>query len=292
MERFKATTCPVDTLGGVQVLKPPKRRKTKTKGENTTPLVSISENENLQKIYHLGISKRNENYLYGLVPVNDARKGQKNKSFRSCQLLNNAENNRRGFIVKTQPKWNTEIQVSGLDTTTGEFIPNVETYQTNDLKAGNNRKIVAAKNFCEIYSPQLKKRSVSAILHTFTQLDLAGKDMRSMIDIVKSRYKSIGRKLKGYFWVLEISSPDKQKNLSGFHLHYHLVVIVDRLNIKGGKMPQALKLNDAWGQRTQVEFVKSSLEGLLVGYLGKNNWRLTDTNNKKIRMFGNSRRYY
>jgi hypothetical protein len=91
--------------------------------------------------------------------------------------------------------------------------------------------------------------------------------------------------------VLEISSPDKQKNLSGFHLHYHLVVIVDRLNIKGGKMPKALKLNDAWGQRTQVEFVKSSLEGLLIGYLGKNNYRLTDTKGKKIRMFGNSRRY-
>jgi|JI10StandDraft_1071094.scaffolds.fasta_scaffold67790_2 hypothetical protein len=291
MERFKATTYPVDTIGGVQVLKQPKRRKIETKGENTTPLVPIAENENLQKIYHFGISKRNENYLAGLVPVKVARKPKTNKSLRSCQLLNNAENNRQVFIVKTQPKWNTEIQVSGLDTTTGEFIPNVETYQTNDLKAGNNRKIVAAKNFCEIYSPQLKKRSVSAILHTFTQLDLAGKDMRSMIDIVKCRYKSIGRKLKGYFWVLEISSPDKQKNLSGFHLHYHLVVIVDRLNIKGGKMPNALKLNDAWGQRTQVEFIKSSLEGLLIGYLGKNNYRLTDTQGKKIRMFGNSRRY-
>ena len=63
MVQFKTKPIAVNTTKGVQVAEQPKRRKLKSKGENTTPLVPVAENENLQKIYHLGISKRNENYL-------------------------------------------------------------------------------------------------------------------------------------------------------------------------------------------------------------------------------------
>lgn len=265
------------------------RRKLKVGGAQTEFIVDGQLS--LQRIYHLGISKRNVNYKAGLILVERGKLRRPASYIRSCQLLNNAETSEPNFVVITKPKWNTLIQVSGLNTNTGEFIPNLEAYQTNDLKAGNYRKIQSAKRFSKFYCPLIEKKLVSAIMHTFTQLELAGKDMRSMIDIVKCRYKSIGRKLRGYFWVLEISSPNKQINAVGYHLHYHLVVIVDRLNIKGGKMPKALKLNEVWGQRTHVEFVKTNLEALVVGYLCKSNFRLTDTNGKKIRMFGNSRRY-
>lgn len=287
MVRSKTSSHPVKVFTGIEVLKQPKRRKLKSKGENTTPLVPVAENENLQKIYHLGISKRNENYLAGLVPVKGARKQKTKKSLRSCQLLNNAENNSREYIVQTQPKWNTQMKVSGLDKTTGEFIPELETYNTNDLKAGKYRQISAAKKFCVNIKNLQKQKQGSILLHTFTRLNEADCDIRSLIEILKARYKSLGRKIRGYFWVLEVSNPKKG---SDFHLHYHLVVFVDRLNIKGGKMPEALKLNDVWGQRTQVEFLRKSLEGFLLGYLSKSDARLKDSNGKKIRMFGSSRR--
>ena len=287
MVQFKTKPIAVNTTKGVQIAEQPKRRKLKSKRENTTPLVPVAENENLQKIYHLGISKRNENYLVGLVPVKGVSKQKTKKSLRSCHLLNNAEKISREYLVQTEPKWNTQMKVSGLDKTTGEFIPELEIYNTNDLKAGKYRQISAAKKFCVNIKNLQKQKQGSILLHTFTRLNEADCDIRSVIDILKARYNSIGRKIRGYFWVLEVSHPKKG---SDFHLHYHLVVFVDRLNIKGGKMPEALKLNDVWGQRTSVEFLRKSLEGFLLGYLSKSDARLKDANGKKIRMFGSSRR--
>ena len=286
MVQFKTKPIAVNTTKGVQVAEQPKRRKLKSKGENTTPLVPVAENENLQKIYHLGISKRNENYLVGLVPVKGVSKQKTKKSLRSCHLLNNAEKISREYLVQTEPKWNTQMKVSGLDKTTGEFIPELEIYNTNDLKAGKFRQISAAKKFCVNIKNLQKQKQGSILLHTFTRLNEADCDIRSVIDILKARYKSIGRKIRGYFWVLEV----EPNEVLGFHLHYHLVVFVDRLNIKGGKMPEALKLNDVWGQRTRVEFLQKSLEGYLLGYLSKGDARLKDAKGKKIRMFGSSRR--
>ncbi|MBK9455270.1 MAG: hypothetical protein IPO24_06630 [Bacteroidetes bacterium] len=68
MVQFKTKPIAVNTTKGVQVAEQPKRRKLKSKGENTTPLVPVAENETCKNL-PLRNFKRNENYLVGLVPV-------------------------------------------------------------------------------------------------------------------------------------------------------------------------------------------------------------------------------
>ncbi|GAH23310.1 unnamed protein product [marine sediment metagenome] len=95
-------------------------------------------------------------------------------------------------------------------------------------------------------------------------MDYAKKDIVSMLNCVKKRYGALKRPIRGYFWVLEISEND--------HVHYHLVVAIDRMNVT--KIPDELKFEELWGQRTGVEFIKKSVRGYLSRYLSKSDARI------------------
>lgn len=77
----------------------------------------------------------------------------------------------------------------------------------------------------------------------------------------KRRLKRHGVKWYGDVWVLERGSR------SGIW-HYHIVVVIGRLNIKGGKLPWWLKADD-WGYISRVEFVRRDVEAYLSNYLQK-----------------------
>lgn len=217
--------------------------------------------------------ERNPEYESGLLDLH---------SLRSCLIHNNAEKiepPKQGLKIKTKPKWVTTLQALEPDGESGELLPTFE-YITNDLKAGNNRKIKALNSFCNHYQPLYQERKVSLLMHTFTQADRALLDMRRMIDDVKYRYKLIGKELRGYMWTMEISSEN-------YHFHYHLVTACNRIRVKGGKMPDELKLEELWGQRTGVEFVRKNVKHYLSSYFSKNNYRI-----ERKRMYGKSRRFF
>jgi hypothetical protein len=190
-------------------------------------------------------------------------------SLRSCHILNNAEKVDSEYFISEIPKWLTVLEKPvAVDTGSGEII--YEDYQTDDFKAGRNRKIKTVEKFCDYYEPLYQSRKVSLLFHTFTRMDFAKGDMRRMLDNVKYRYELINRPVRGYLWALELKGNEKMD--SGYHIHYHLVVAVDRMRVKG--IPEALKFEDLWGQRTGVEFITKSIRRYLSKYLYKSEAKL------------------
>ena len=91
-----------------------------------------------------------------------------------------------------------------------------------------------------------------------------------MVDAAKDRYKALKRPIRGWLWCLELKKNDNME--FGYHIHYHLVVAIDRLNVK--EMPAELKFDDLWGQRTGVAFVKYSVRRYLTKELNKSDAKL------------------
>lgn len=233
----------------------------------------------------------NPDYQSGLVRLSEVRPPKivhpDTDPLRACLKHHNAEIFRGDVLIKTAPKWATQLNCTGYDPETGEMIDVV--YSTDDLRASNNRKIKALNQFCDVYQPLYKSHDVSLLLHTFTQADYAYLPMRRMLDTIKYRYRLLEREIRGYVWVLEISKPEHDK--IGFHPHYHLVIACDRINVKGKGIPDELKLDDVWGQQTNVEFVKKNIRSYLGSYMGKNNWRMTTHSGDTFRMCGKSRTF-
>lgn len=188
-------------------------------------------------------------------------------SLRSCHIHNNASRNNKDFIVSEIPKWLTVLEKPvALDTGTGEII--YEDYQTDDFKASRNRKIKTITKFCDFYEPLYRRRKVSLLFHTFTRIDYSKKDMRTMLECVKTRYESLGIPVRGYLWALEAKRNEKLV----FHIHYHLVIAIDRVQWK--EIPKELKFEELWGQRTGVEFITKSIRNYLSKYLYKSEAKL------------------
>lgn len=192
-------------------------------------------------------SSINEAWLEGVIK----------KPLRACLIRNKSE---FFLAIKTAPKWVHKMQ--GV-TTDGELVEVL----SNDLKRLNFNKIKAMKKFSQKYQPLYEKRKVTLLFHTFTQADKAKLSFKDMIDLIKWHYKAIGKEIRGYVWTLEVSF---DKNPKG-HVHYHLCVAVDRMNIRGGKIPNHLKFEKQWGRSTGVEIVKKNVVGYMSKYFAKNN---------------------
>ena len=153
--------------------------------------------------------------------------------FIPCQEYNKASKNiitgtpvydHIGF-VEDVPKWITRLRrLDGFE------------YSTNNLKSANARKIKACERLFNYYEPLYQKRIVSILILTFTRMNYARLKIKPMLECVKARLKSLKWVLRGFMWVLEIKPNDKIEG--GFHLHYHLVIVVDRVRIE--KLPKQL----------------------------------------------------
>jgi hypothetical protein len=72
-----------------------------------------------------------------------------------------------------------------------------------------------------------------------------------------------GVKLLAYVWVSEVSF---KSEIPGGHWHYHLVISVERLHVRGQKLPEVLTQKyigtplggGLWGQKTECTFVYSA----------------------------------
>ncbi|MBA7550989.1 hypothetical protein ES705_43522 [subsurface metagenome] len=189
-------------------------------------------------------------------------------SLRPCLIRNKSSKIETVSFISEIPKWMTILEKEMINEETGEII--YEDYQTNDFKASKGRKIRTVNKFCDYYEPLFRKREVSLLFHTFTRLDYSKKDMITMMECAKRRYKALNRPIRGYLWALELKKNEKMN--SGYNIHYHLVVAIDRYRVN--KIPERLKFEDLWGQRTGVEFVRRSVRAYLSKYLYKSDCKL------------------
>jgi len=188
---------------------------------------------------------------------------------RPCHIHNNASKPEHEYYVSNTPKWLTVLEKEDIDQDTGEILC-CSDYETDDFKSATNRKIKTVRKFCDHYEPLYQSQKVSLLFHTFTRMDFSKQDMRTMVECAKSRYKAIDRPIRGYLWALELA--ENQGMETGYHIHYHLVVAIDRVEFK--RIPKQLKFEDLWGQRTQVEFIKKSIRSYLSKYLYKTDGKI------------------
>lgn len=187
---------------------------------------------------------------------------------RSCLIHNKASKNETESFISEIPKWLTTLRKETIYEDTGEIV--YDDYETDDFKAAKGRKIKTVRKFCDFYEPLYRARKVSLLFHTFTRMDYSKKDMKTMVECAKARYESIDRPIRGYLWALELKKNEGME--SGYHIHYHLVIAIDRYEVK--EIPEELKFEDLWGQRTGVEFIKKGVRVYLSTYLYKSDGRL------------------
>jgi len=173
-----------------------------------------------------------------------------------------------GDLITPVPKNLTTLGVTKENLENGE----IECYEhyTDDFKACWNRQSKAVNEFCDFYEPLYRKKEVSVLFFTFTRWDCSKKSMSRMLDAVKTRLKALKWHLRGWLWVLELKKNDNME--FGYHIHYHLVVAIDRVKVK--KIPEGLKLEKLWGQRTGVAFVYKGVRAYLCKELNKSDAKL------------------
>lgn len=236
-------------------------------------------------IYMVKVSNSNEStkskciYTYRFLTSykNPSWSIEKLVPLRSCLIHNNSEKILFGDFISRVPKYNTILTVEKNDLCAGK-IDNYE-YCTDDFKAFFNRRRKAIDKFSDFYEPLYRKRKVTLLFHTLTRIDYARQDISALLDIVKYRYRALKRPIRGYFWVMEISVND--------HWHYHLVVAIDRVRWK--EIPEELKFEELWGQRTDIGFVRKSVRNYLNKELGKCSAKIIG--NPVRRMYGTSSKY-
>jgi len=192
--------------------------------------------------------------------------------FRPCLLHNNSATDL--VQIRHKPKWITHLQKTTFDPITGEIKAETE-YLTDDLTAGNNRKIKAVNTFVGKFENAYRRREVSMLMVTLTIANKTGISISQAMETLKKRITRNGHFFYGYFWVLEVS--DRR------HIHYHAIVVTSRINCKGKALPSFLKLTNYWGARAKTEFIQKGVKYYLGRYFTKNKSRITGK-----RLFGQS----
>jgi len=224
-----------------------------------------------QSIYAFGSNELNPEYQKGLITIPNKRLLRKQENglpFESCHIRNNAEKNNTSFnlVIKTVNKWNTYLYRTDYDINTGELYER-QRYCTNELKRANGRKVKALNKFCNHYQPMYKTKEVTLFFITLTSMDKARITIRELIDILKYRIRvGLNREVLAYIWTLEVSE--------NIHCHYHLCLAVKRVDMKGKKFSDYVKLEKVWGCRSQFDFVKKDVKRYLSKYFAKDQSRI------------------
>jgi hypothetical protein len=180
----------------------------------------------------------------------------------------------RPMVMATQPRNITKLLKTTFDANTGEMTMQ-DIIETNDTFARLNRRKRALNAFLDVFEPMYASRRVTMLFMTFTLANENGNTLRKVLDQFKKRCKRNGFPCLGYFWVMEISED--------LHVHYHALVAIDRINVRGRSIPSWWKLDELWGAACRVEMVKRSIRGYLAKYIGKGHEKIEGK-----RMYGRS----
>lgn len=202
------------------------------------------------------------------------------ESLRSCLICNNSSStcnvDTNKFKLQTAFKWGVLFCGTILNTDTGELDEN-QIFEITDLESGIKRKKKAIRNFANFYEPLYQERKVSCFFFTFTQANKTAHEFATTLNAIKKRFIKANNPILGYIWVSEVSNNG--------HWHYHLAVATKRVKWKA--IPKYAKIDDIWGRRTQIQFIKKSIGAYLGKYIGKDNiGRMID-----YRAYGKSRNF-
>jgi hypothetical protein len=173
------------------------------------------------------------------------------------KFLIKEKDGRSGVFVTSLPKWKTFYDSIFVDELTGEIVRINK--ETDSLKSQRVRLQKCLSAFDQLYKIPYKKREVTCMFITLSRVTHARHSIRTFLKQYKKALHRSGVKLLGYVWVAETSF----KN--GCHIHYHLVISVERLHVKGGKLPEVLTQKyigtplgtGLWGQKSSMIFVYS-----------------------------------
>ena len=247
------------------------------------------------KIYKFklgGISK-NPHFEDGVFIMD--KNGLTDESLRSCLICNNsdtkdtrqalqyvkqkrvmADQDANIFLLQKEYKWGISFSGDILDLETGELLEDQD-YQTTDLEQGVKRKRKAIRTFTEFYEPLYQEKKVSCMFFTLTQANQSNERLATTLDAIKKRFERHNLPILGHLWVSEVSKNG--------HWHYHLAVATKRVYWK--QIPKWAKVDDLWGRRTGIEFIRKSIGAYLGKYIGKDNiGRIVS-----FRSYGKSRKF-
>lgn len=247
------------------------------------------------KIYKFklgGISK-NPHFEDGVFIMD--KNGLTDESLRSCLICNNsdtkdtrqalqyvkqkrvmADEDANIFLLQKEWKWGVSLSGNILDLETGELLEDQD-YQITDLEQGVKRKRKAIRTFTEFYEPLYQQKKVSCMFFTLTQANQSNERLATTLDAIKKRFERHNLPILGHLWVSEVSKNG--------HWHYHLAIATKRVYWK--QIPKWAKVDDLWGRRTGIEFIRKSIGAYLGKYIGKDNiGRIVS-----FRSYGKSRKF-
>lgn len=252
------------------------REPVKAKISPVEPQIRAKQGKKPKKVYTYLKRRKNPEYEGGVVRIEVPRN---TPPFESCLLTTKSDRNSgpktAEIWVKTRPKWYTDLMGWEVDEETGETLP-AEIYTANDFTVSNGKKIKALDRFCEKYQPLYRQKKVTLLFLTFTRANYARIEWKDMIDSIKVRMKREGLNLRGFIWTAEISD--------NLHFHYHICLCIDR--VKWSTIPERMKFENLWGQRTEIDFVKKNIRHYMAKYFAKCDARVIGK-----RSYGKSNKY-
>jgi hypothetical protein len=170
-------------------------------------------------------------------------------------------NGKEAVLTLNVSKWLTWYKCTYVEENSGEIIEIIK--ESESLKKARARAINCLNTFDEFYGEAYRQRLVTCLFITLTNVPEAKHSMRSFMKQYKKALARSGVKLLSYVWVSEVSFKGK---IQGGHWHYHLVISVERLHVRGGKLPEVLTQKyigtplgtGLWGQKTECTFVYSA----------------------------------
>jgi hypothetical protein len=191
--------------------------------------------------------------------------GLRRLPFESCLIhTNGSRKYSKEVWVKTRPRWYTDLMEWEIIPESGEVLAK-GVYTTNDFKRSNNKKIKGLDRFCKKYQPLYSSKKVTLFFLTFTRANFARLKWNTMSKLVMQYFKRLGMDVLGHIWTAEISD--------SLHWHYHICVSTKRVDFRKSGIPEGLKFEDLWGQRTEIDFVKKNIRHYMAKYFAKHNSR-------------------
>jgi hypothetical protein len=220
----------------------------------------VAQNEALQYLFsHHLFTVKNTNFdasiKYLFINNNVYLKNTLNKRFL------HEVNGTKAVLTVNVSKWLTWYKCHYVEENSGEIIEIIK--ESESLKKSRARAINCLNTFDAFYAEAYRQRLVSCLFITLTRVPEAKHSIRSFMVQYKKALKRSGVKLLGYVFVSEVSFKGK---IPGGHWHYHLVISVERLHVRGGKLPEVLTQKyigtplgtGLWGQKTECTFVYSA----------------------------------
>jgi len=168
------------------------------------------------------------------------------------------ENGCTFFIATNEARYKSCYKVLNINIITGEIEAIIK--ESDSLIRQRGKIINTLKSFDRTYKIPYLQKKVSCLFGTLTNVPNAKLTIRIFLKHLKTVFKRKGINLLSYVWISEVkfNAEAKGKQLA-VHWHYHFVLAIERIEVKGSSMPLCLSnsyLTDIWGQRAEVKFIR------------------------------------